>query len=377
MKLVATCKLIATDEEKVHLIATLERVNAACNWLAEQAFRLCTADKIKLQHLFYRELRERFDLHSQHAVRVISKVCEVYKRDKSRRCHFQPHGAIALDQRLYTFKHGIDRVSLAMLDGRMTLPVVVGDYHRARLEGVRGQADLIYRNGKFFLFVTVEVPNGSPVEPKDWLGVDLGIRNLATDSDGGKHSGNDVEAVRQRYAGHRARLQQRGTRSAKRRLRKIAGREARFRSIENHRISKSLVAKSKGTERGIALEDLKGIRDRVTVRKAQRARHAGWAFFQLRAFISYKARLEGVEVRIVDPRNTSRTCLRCGHIAKENRRSQSEFECVKCSFAANADVVGAINIARRAAVNRPTVSDVKRETVHRVPRSVQIQSFAL
>lgn len=369
MKLVAACKLIVNAEDKAKLLATMERINEACNWLAERAFANRCADKIRLQHDHYRELRERFGLHAQHAVRTISKVCEVYKRDKSIQPKFKRYGAIALDQRLYTFKNGLDRVSLACLDGRVIVPTVIGPYHRGRLEGVRGQADLIYRKGKLYLYVTVEVPEDTPIDPEGWLGVDLGIRNIATDSDGEQSSGAQVEAVRQRYASHRQRLQQAGTRSARKRLKKIAGREARFRSIENHRVSKRLVAKAKGTGRGIALENLKGIRERVTVRKAQRAQHTGWSFQQLRNFIVYKARLSGVPVSIVDPRNTSRTCLACGHCDKKNRKSQAEFWCVLCGFEAHADLVGAVNVSRRAAVDQPIVLSIGWETVvNRIPR---------
>jgi putative transposase len=356
MKLVATCKLVVSADEKPRLLATLERVNEACCWLAGRAFELRSADKIRLQRLHYRELRERFGLMAQQACLVISKVCGAYRRDKSKLAQFRPHGAIALDQRLYTFKHGLDRVSISTLDGRLVLPVIIGDYHRGRLEGARGQADLIYRKGKFFLYVSVEVPDGSPIDPKAWLGVDLGIRNIAVDSDNEPHTGETVESVRQRCLSLRSRLQAVGTKSAKRHLRKVSGKEARFRSIENHRISKRIVSKSKGTGRGIALEDLHGIRNRTTVRKAQRAQHAGWAFYQLRQFIGYKALLAGVPVRIVDPRDTSRTCPLCGNIDKANRRSQSEFCCRRCGYAANADFVGATNIRRRAEVNQPMVS---------------------
>jgi IS605 OrfB family transposase len=130
-------------------------------------------------------------------------------------------------------------------------------------------------------------------------------------------------------------------------------------SRSNTSSSRSIVRTAKDTDRQIALEDLTGIRDRITVRKGQRAIHSGWAFFQIRAFVSYKALLAGVPVVFVDPRNTSRTCPRCDHCEKANRRSQSEFVCQSCGFAANADVVGAVNIARRAAVNRPIVADVE------------------
>lgn len=336
----------------------MERVNEACNWLARKAFDAGRADKFWLQHEHYRDLRTEFGLSAQMAVRAISKVVEVYKHDKSKCPVFKSHGAIAYDQRILSFK-AMDRVSILTLGGREVMPYVTGDYHKARLDGVRGQADLVLRKGRWYLYVTVDVPDGAPVKVTEFLGVDLGIRNLATDSDGERHSGAGVEKVRARILDLRTDLQSCGSRSARRHLKQLAGKEARFRADVNHTIAKHLVRKAKDTDRGIALEDLKGIRDRVTVRKGQRAKHSGWAFFQLRAFLSYKAELAGVPVVVVDPRNTSRTCPACGHCEKANRRSQSEFICKSCGFAGNADIVGATNIARRAAVNRPIVPSVE------------------
>ncbi len=356
MKLVATLKLVASDEQKVALRALMTRFNEACTWLAERAFELQTANKLLLQRLYYRELRERFSLGAQFAIRAIAKVCEVYTRDLSRRPHFRSEGGVPYDQRLYSFSDDLAQLSLATLAGRVKVPTVIGPYFRAALEGKRGQADLVSKKGKLFFYVSVEVPEAAPVEVTQWLGVDLGIVNLATDSDGVHHTGAAVEKVRVRYASLRHRLQCANSPSAKRHLKKLAGKEARFRQIENHRISKALVRKAQGTGRGIALEDLVGIRDRVTVRRKQRARHGGWAFAQLRQMVTYKSLQAGVKVQIVDPRNSSRECLQCSHIAKENRRSQSEFRCVACDFHAHADVVGAKNLSSRAAVNRPMVS---------------------
>lgn len=358
MKLVAVAKLLPDPAQSEALLVTMERCNAACDWLAGEAFAEKTADKLRLQNKHYRALREKFSLSAQMAVRVISKVCDAYKRDKAKRPTFDPRGAVPYDQRILSFK-ALDRVSILTLDGRVLVPYVAGAYHRARLDGVRGQADLVLRGGKWYLYVTVDVPEGSPVDPEGTLGVDLGIRNLATDSDGERHSGAAVEAVRQRIAAHKAALQSRGTKSAKRRLKKIAGKEARFRADVNHGISKRIVRKAKDTGRQIALEDLKGIRDRVTVRHAQRAMHHGWAFFQMRAFIAYKAALAGVPVVLVDPRNTSRACPACGHCDKKNRKSQSEFLCLACGFADHADHVGAVNVAKRAPVNAPIVPSVE------------------
>ena len=124
-------------------------------------------------------------------------------------------------------------------------------------QGARGQADLVYRKGKLYLFVTVDVPDGSPIDPEGWLGVDLGIRNIAVDSDPDTepHSGDDVEKVRRRHNLQRKRLQRKGTKGAKKKLKRIAGNEARFRRHENHCIAKAIVGLAKDTGRGIAVED--------------------------------------------------------------------------------------------------------------------------
>ena len=191
MKLVATAKLLPTVEQSSALLETLERVNTACNWLAEKAFTAKTANKIQLHHLHYRDLREQFGLSAQMAVRTIGKVCDAYKRDRTKQPTFKPHGSIAYDQRILSFK-AMDRVSILTLTGRIMVPYVTGEYHRSRLEGVRRQADLVFKKGKWYLYVSVDVPDEAEVEPVAWLGVDLGIRNLAMDSDGTAYSGDAV-----------------------------------------------------------------------------------------------------------------------------------------------------------------------------------------
>lgn len=307
MKLIAQIKLLPTPEQRTSLLETMERFNEACTWLAGEAFAAQCADKYMLQVDYYATLRERFGLSAQMAVRAISKVSEAYKRDKSKRPTFRTRGAVPYDQRILSFK-AADRVSILTLDGRALIPFVAGEYHRARLDGVRGQSDLVLRKGRWYLYVTVEVPDGTPVKTTDVLGVDLGIRNLATDSDGDRYTGEDVEVTRVRMQTKRAELQQIGTRSAHKKLQRVGKKESTFRKIVNHTISKRLVAKAKDTGRVIALEDLTHIRDRVTVTKNQRARHGGWSFFQLRGFVTYKATIAGVPLVLVDPRNTSRAC---------------------------------------------------------------------
>jgi putative transposase len=350
-------KLAPAAEQAEALLATMRACNAAATRAAEVAFGHKTANKIRLQPLIYTELRDTFGLSSQMAVRAISKACEAYKRDKKIKPVFRLLGAVAYDQRILSWK-GRDRASILTLAGRIIVPVVYqGRWLETTGATLRGAADLIYRDGKFYLAVVIDVPEPPQgPEPDRWLGVDLGIVNIATDSDGTAHCGKAVRAVRYRNRQLRARLQSKGTKSAKRLLVKRRRREARFGRDVNHVISKALVGKAKDTGRGIKLEDLTGIRDRVTVRKAQRAGHASWSFYQLRLFIEYKAALAGVAVALVDPRNTSRRCTGCGHIDKANRPSRDRFACKRCGLAGPADLIAAANIGSWAAVSLPNAA---------------------
>ncbi len=355
MKQTMLLKLAPTPEQAKALLDTMHAFNAACDYIAEQAFESQVANKFELQKMAYGELRTTYHLPAQLAIRAISKTTDVYKRDKSIKPTFRPEGAIVYDERVMSFK-GIDTVSLLTISGRVLVPFRFGAYQQSRMDAIKGQADLIHRKGQFYLAVTLEVPTPTPGEVTDTLGIDLGIINLATDSEGETFSGEQVERVRTRHQALRQRLQKRGTKSAKRHLKNLSGREARFRKDVNHRISKRIVQKAKAHHQGIAIEDLRHIRSRTEarLRKSQRARHSSWSFFQLRFFLQYKATLAGVPLHTVDPAYTSRTCSVCGHCAKANRKSQASFVCKQCGFADNADRNAAINISR-AAVMQPIV----------------------
>ncbi len=353
MKQTMLLKLKPTPEQHQALLDTMHAFNQAANYVASIAFAEKTANKFALQKLVYGELRTTYKLAAQLAIRAISKASEAYKRDKSIQPTFRPEGAIVYDERVMSFK-GLLTVSLLTIQGRVLVPFQVGRNLQARMDAIKGQADLIYRKSTFYLAVTIDRPEPPPDETQGTLGVDLGIVNLATDSTGESFSGEAIEANRKRHHALRQRLQKRGTKDAKRHLKKLKGSERRFRTNTNHVISKRIVAKAKTHRQGIAIEDLRHIRKRTdrTVKKSQRNRHSSWAFGQLRSFLSYKAALAGVPLHTVDPRNTSKTCHVCGHCAKENRKSQASFVCQSCGLSMNADINAAINISR-AAVKQP------------------------
>ncbi|WP_218024914.1 RNA-guided endonuclease InsQ/TnpB family protein [Nocardia pseudovaccinii] len=213
----------------------------------------------------------------------------------------------------------------------------------------RGESDLVYRGGNWYLYATRDVPEPEPTHPTGgFFGVDLGIANIATTSDGAVHAGKHLNQVRHRNRRLRKRLQQKGTKSAKRLLRKVSGREKRFAADTNHRVSKTIVTEAQRTSRGIALEDLGGIRERVRLRKPQRVTLHSWSFAQLGTYIAYKAKRAGIPVTYVDPGYTSQQCSGCGHTSRKNRPDQATFVCTSCGFAEHADVNAARNIAARA-----------------------------
>lgn len=361
MKQTLLVKLAPTPEQHAALLRTLEAFNTACNAIADVAYEHRLANKIELQKLVYYDIRQHFGLSAQMAIRAIAKVAEAYKRDKRIKPLFRSHGAMVYDERMSNFPTA-DRVSLLTLDGRVLVPFRFGAYAEGMMQRRRGQCDLLYRkrSNTFFLAVTVDVPEPTPDEPDDYLGVDLGVITLVATSDGEllnhstgpKHA--HINQVRARYSRFQQKLQKKGTKSSKRLLKTRSGREKRFAKDVNHCLSKALVRTAKGTRRGIALEDLQGIRERAgkTVGKRQRRVLYSWAFGQLRAFIAYKAVLAGLPVAYVNPAYTSQTCSRCGHCEKANRPSQAHFLCRSCGFSAHADLNAAENI-RRAAVILP------------------------
>lgn len=357
MKLTLQIQLLPDAIQKPILLATMERFNEAANHAARVGFEANVSSQPSIHQRCYREIRERFGLSAQMAVRAIGKAVEAFatlKAQGRKECPvFRPRGAVTYDERILGFK-GPDKVSLWTLAGRMILPMIHGAYQGERIDRRKGQCDLVYRDGRFYLYVIVDMPEDAPIEVEDFLGVDMGLVNIATTSDGDNHSGEDVERTRRRHHRNRQRLQKKGTRGAKKKLKKLAGREARFRRHVNHCISKSLVTRAKDTGRGIAVEDLGGIRDRITVRARDRARHSGWSFSQLRSFVEYKAALAGVPVVVVDPRNTSRRCSACGFTAKGNRKSRDAFVCLHCGHASDADFNASLNIRDRGLPKRPS-----------------------
>jgi IS605 OrfB family transposase len=251
-------------------------------------------------------------------------------------------------------------VSIWTIDGRLKGVAYTGsvDQLKAVTERPIGESDLVHRDGMWFLYATVEVPEPDIYDPNGFLGVDMGIANIAYDCDGRRYAGGPLNGYRRRQQRLRRRLQAKNTKSARRLLARRRKKESRHAANVNHTIAKRIVTEAARTSRGIAVEKLTGIRDRVRLRRPQRVTLSSWSFHQLGDVLAYKARRAGVPLVQVDPRYTSQTCHGCGHRDKRNRPDQETFHCRSCGVVAHADHNAALNIAQRGvqdwgAVNRP------------------------
>ncbi len=283
-------------------------------------------------------------------------------------------------ERDYTLKTE-NRVSVGTLNGRISLPYQGYDKHTALLrEGATvGDAKLWYDRPKkqFYLLVSLTIDLAEPPceHFTEVVGVDVGIRYLAvTSTETGKasfHPGKHTRHRANHYARLRKRLQRKGTRGSKRRLRRIEQRERRLKAQANHCIAKQIAQQHPHAL--IGLEHLTDIRERTKRRKRRRKKngkgtepvspkarkanrvYSQWSFAELQALISYKVALAGSLALKVDADYTSKQCPMCGHTADENRPHKGLlFVCQnpKCGYTLHADLVGARNVIMRTLLIR-------------------------
>ena len=245
MKLAIKCKILPDKVQHQELLNVMKTFNLACDWVSEQAHSSKTFNKIKLHKLVYYEIKQRFNLSSQLAVRVIGKVIDCYKNWKQqiKVLSFRELGSIDYDTRILTIKK--DGISLMVMGKRINLP------YRCKkpLESfdLSCQSELGYDKvkNKFYVTFFSDTSEQVPINAKDFLGVDLGIVNIATTSDGEIFTGEKVESYRKRITELKSKLQAKGTPSAKRHLKKISKKETSYKKDVNHCISKKLVQKAK------------------------------------------------------------------------------------------------------------------------------------
>lgn len=361
-------KLLPTQEQRQILGDTLSAYTSSFNAVCQLGWDTQTFNGVELHKATYYAQRNLTQLPAQLVCSARVKATESLKSAKallkksdkvscpqSRRC------AIRYDSRSYSLWFDRQEITVVTLQGRVKLSFDLPDYYKSYASWKATSADLVLnRKGQIYLNVVMQTQINLLPETDEIKGVDLGVSNPAADSEGNLYGSDHWKAVEDRIFELKRRLQAKGTKSAQRHLKKLSGRQHRFRKDCDHVLSKRIVhsVEPGGT---LALEDLTDLRKRVKQRKAQRRRLHGWSFAQLQAFVEYKATARSIRVLYVDPRYTSQKCSQCDHTARNNRPDQATFLCKQCGFSCHADINAAINIRnnaikQRAAVNQPIVS---------------------
>ena len=359
---------------------TMEQYRLACNYVSEYLFNNnFPLNKNEVQKVIYNTIREKFNLKSQMTISCIRSVIARYKTVKTQMARrpykYQDqntgewyrevrdltwlHKPISFNRPQVDLQRNRDwsylssgQLSINTLDGRVKVDPICRGFNQY-LDGTWkfGLAKLLKSSGKWYLHIsaTKEVADFNKQTVKHVVGLDRGLRFLATSYDEqGKTAFFDGQAImrkRAKYQKLRATLQAKGTKSAKRRLKKLSGRENRWISDVNHCLSKTLVQKY-GANTLFVLENLNGVSfERTDLPKALRNQNKSWAFYQLEQFLTYKAHLHNSEVVEVSAKYTSQRCPKCGVIKKDNRNHEKhEYHCDNCGYRSNDDRIGAMNI---------------------------------
>ena len=348
------------------IAATLHAFRDAANFTSQYIHEHRVYNHKTVQSAIYHDVRDRFGLRSQMACNCIKQVASKYivrkTRDRREPVIFKRPFMVLDYPRDYRIVNE-RTVSVNTLGGRVLAAFQCGQHQREmlRLDGWNIKSSYLFfrkKDKKLFIAIAIEkdVLEPTMIGRDGVVGVDVGMINVAVTSDIAGHTaffgGGKTRYTRWKYQTTRQEGQSKGTRSAKRRLRLLSGRERRFVTAENHRIAKEIVELSIRKYRNpvIAMENLKGIRKNGSNwRKKQKTALNSWAFYQLRQFITYKAAERGIPVVLVDPRHTSQRCPRCGHVHPGNRdRKNHAFTCRSCGYRSNDDRIGAMNIAVKA-----------------------------
>ncbi len=338
-------KLDMSDESKETLRQTMVLSNQVFNKIAKYGFENHNCSKVSVHHATYYPIREQYPELPCSIVQGIRDVaCEALKGVELKKLpKSKQYSAIRYNKRVCNINLSKQSVTLASIKGRVKATFPIPKYYGKYLNWELKTSTLSYNKQQdiFYLHTTIHKQSPEPVGNKV-LGIDRGIVNIAVTSNNHFFNSKPIKNVRAKYAYLRAKLQSKGTKSAKKLLRKISKREQQFVSWVNHNISKEIVVMPFDI---FAIEDLTSIRVQSRTKDVKFTRKLNnWAFYELEQFLRYKAEALGKSVVTIDPRYTSQKCSVCGHIYKGNRKGHS-FKCVKCGFNLNADLNAARNIA--------------------------------
>ena len=336
------------------------------NQHVDWALKEQTYNKNKAHKALYADLRLQYpDVPSALLQTIRDNAMESVKATKFKR-HPKKKATSGLryDKRTMTLRG--NQLTLSCIGKRVSLILDVPEYFKQVFktwEFCSATVTYTKHTRQFWVRLVFEAETPQQIQGQI-QGIDRGLYHQAVTSEGQFFSSSKIRKVQRRYLYNRRQLQQKGTRSAKRRLKAMSGSEKRFMRDTNHCVSKNLA-----NQPGIAvfvLEDLSSIRTHRRGKKINKWL-GSWAFYQQEQFLTYKAEALGKRVVHQDPRYTSQKCNICKHIRRTNRH-KSRFHCKNCGYRTHADLNAAKNVRddyilsstqgteEQASVNMPSVS---------------------
>jgi putative transposase len=263
-------------------------------------------------------------------------------REFSRNKRLKRVGSVNLIVPNASIKRESDRLYIPCL--KLVLPIIFrNDFSKVN------QIEL----DKEYAYISVTIPESEMKVVSNYIGVDRNatghIAVVANPSTGKVFKlGKSAQHTHNKYRNIRRTLQKYGKYA---KLKTIKDRESRIVRDINHKISKKIVDIAESSNSGIKLERLKGIRNSRHHGRGFNGTLHSWGFYQLENFIAYKAKMRGIPLAYVEPRNTSKECSRCGNIGT---RQGKKFVCHLCGHIENADVNASFNIALRPNISQST-----------------------
>lgn len=284
--------------------------------------------------------------------------------DKSlaaKRPHFKKKGKDQDSIRFVNFN------KYCQLDGkRVKLPSKLGWLKFRKSQEVQGNiknCTVSFKSGHWYISFQVEQEIDEPKHAScSAVGIDMGVAKFATLSDGSYLNPLNVFrkhekrlAVEQRKLSRKVKFSA-NWQKQKARIQKlhtlIANCRKDYLHKASHQISKNhamiviedlRVSNMSKSAKGNAEVYGKCVKAKSGLNKS--ILDQGW--YEFRRQLEYKQLWNGGLVVAVPAQYTSQTCPCCSHVSKDNRKSQSHFECVECGYTNNADIVGALNILER------------------------------
>lgn len=347
MTLARKIKLLPSPDQAAILLETIKQYKEAINAPLKFGFSNKQVSGVELHKATYYTLRKQLQLPSQLVCSARCKATEILKSIKTktkgkfdtRQPQSSRYPAIRFDKNSCTFSAAT--IKLTTVRGRQEVSFIQYPFANADWKSKGTTCEVQYKPYKDEWYLTIFVEKAEPVKRTGGkvLGIDRGCKHICVTSNNQFFDSKHLRNVKGKYKYLRQRLQSKGTKSARRLLKKISGKENRFVKDVNHCISKQIIALPFDT---FVLEQLKIRKDKKNGRKFNSIL-AGWSWFQLETFLKYKAILTGKSVEYVDPRYTSRKCSRCGHCERSNRQGVNFF-CKACGFRLHADLNASRNI---------------------------------